>query len=146
MSDNYKEIRQLMLATNKIDGVYYFFAKKLGINENKLAVLYALDDGNPHSQKQICREWLIPKTTISTVIKELEGEGYLTLLSGEHTKEKIICLTDKGRRYVRNIMEAVYEAEQAAMEQTLGKFSPEFITAIGYFSDCLCNEFQKRKL
>ncbi len=111
MNENFKEIRQLMLATNKIDGVYYFFAKKLGINENKLAVLYALDDGNPHSQKQICEEWLIPKTTISTIIKELEAEGYLTLVVGSHTKEKTICLTDKGVVYVKNIMKEVYEAE-----------------------------------
>lgn len=146
MNENFKEIRQLMLATNKIDGVYYFFAKKLGINENKLAVLYALDDGNPHSQKQICEEWLIPKTTISTIIKELEAEGYLTLVVGSHTKEKTICLTDKGVVYVKNIMKEVYEAEQAAMEKTVEKFSSDFVTAMGYFSDCLCNEFQKRKL
>ena len=104
MNENFKEIRQLMLATNKIDGVYYFFAKKLGINENKLAVL------------------------------------------GSHAKEKTICLTDKGVVYVKNIMKEVYEAEQAAMEQTVEKFSSEFVTAMGYFSNCLCNEFQKRKL
>ena len=34
------EIRRFMLAINKIDGVYYYFAKKMGINENTLAVLY----------------------------------------------------------------------------------------------------------
>lgn len=81
------EIRRFMLAINKIDGVYYYFAKKMGINENTLAVLYALDDGQPHSQKQICRQWLIPKTTISTIIKELIDIGYVNLVPEAHKRK-----------------------------------------------------------
>lgn len=44
MEDSYENIRRLMLAINKIDGSYYFFARKLGVKENTLALLYALDD------------------------------------------------------------------------------------------------------
>ena len=143
MRDSDNEIRRFMLATNKIDGVYYYIAKKMGINENTLAVLYALDDGKPHSQKQICKEWLIPKTTISTIIKELIDAGYVNLVPGKHTKEKTICLTEKGENYVNKILVVVYEAEQRAMERTQKEFSPEFVEAIDRFSDYLYEEFEK---
>ena len=65
-----------MIAVNKIDGLYYFAAKKLGLKANSLALLYALDDGQPHSQKRICEEWLIPRTTINTVVKECVAKGF----------------------------------------------------------------------
>ena len=89
-------LRRMMLAINRIDGAYYLFARRRGIHENTLALLYALDDGTPHSQKQVCEEWLIPKTTINTIVRQLEGEGLLTLQAGEHGREKTICLTPAG--------------------------------------------------
>ena len=75
-------------ACNKMDGAYYFCGKKLGIKENTLTIIYALEDGQPHSQKQISEEWLIPKTTINTTVKEMMQEGLITFLPGG--KEKAI--------------------------------------------------------
>ena len=46
-------IRRLTQAFNRIDGAYYYCARRLGVEENTLALLYALDDGRPHSQKQV---------------------------------------------------------------------------------------------
>ena len=144
MKKSYRLFRQLMLATTKIDGAYYFFAKKRGMKENTLALLYALDDGKPHSQKEICKDWLIPKTTINTNVKELTKAGYITLSRGENKREKAITLTEEGRAFTQKMLKNVYAAEQTAMEQTMQKFSPEFVDAIGYFADCLNDELQKR--
>ena len=47
-------LKRINNAINKIDGAYYFCGKKLGIKENTLALFYALKDGAPHTQKQIC--------------------------------------------------------------------------------------------
>lgn len=144
MNKNYEKIRQLMLANTRIDGAYYLFSRKLGIKENILTLLYALDDGEPHTQKQICEDWLIPKTTINTNIKELADAGYLRLYPGEGTREKTIGLTNKGKAYTEKIMQRVYEAEQAAIDKTLASFSAEFVEAMDFFAHCLCEEFQKR--
>ena len=65
-------INRLWACTNIIDGLYYQCARTLGLKDNALALFYALADGQPHSQKQICEEWLIPKTTVNTVIRELQ--------------------------------------------------------------------------
>ena len=71
VEDPYEAVRRLIIAINKIDGSYYFYARKLGVKENTLALLYELDDGHPHSQKQISEDWQIPKTTINTIVKQL---------------------------------------------------------------------------
>ena len=111
MKDNYEKIRRLMLASNQMDGGYYLFARKAGIRENTLALLYALDDGHPHSQKQVCEEWLIPKTTINTVVRELLRKDYITLGAAGPTKEKTILLTQRGRQYADEIMEEIVRAK-----------------------------------
>lgn len=144
MEEDFRAIRRLMLAANKIDGAYYLFAKKLGIKENTLAVLYALDDGELHTQTQLGEEWLIPKTTVNTIIRELESQGYVQLLSRGQNREKTICLTEAGKIYAAEIMKSTYEAEQAALRHTLERFSAEFVEAYDCFSDCLCQEIEKR--
>ncbi len=142
MEDSYEAIRRLFIAINKIDGSYYFSSKHLGINENTLALLYALDDGGSHSQKQICEEWLIPKTTINTIVKELIADGYVTLVSGVRKREKIIRLTPEGQAYTKHLMKNFYRAEQEALKETLKLFSPDFIKAMEYFSTQLEKAFQ----
>ena len=119
MYENFAEIRRLMLATNRIDGAYYLLSRKLGVKENILALLYALDDEKPHSQKRICEDWLFPKTTINTIVQELVQAGYVTLRREGSSREKVIALTAAGKSYAGSILEDVYEAEQAAMEKTL---------------------------
>ncbi len=144
MNDSYEAVRRLIIAINKIDGSYYFYARKLGVKDNMLALLYELDDGKPHSQKQVCEDWLIPKTTINTIVKELMEMGYITLLPEKNSHEKIILLTEQGKEYARILLQKIYSAEQEALKSTLEKFPPSFIDAFEEFSSCLCREFQER--
>lgn len=129
-----------MIAVNVIDGAYDMIAKKIGIKENTLALLYALDDGKSHSQKEISEEWLIPKTTLNTIVKECVKEGYLFLDTGHPKKEKKICLTEKGREYAQNILGQVYELEENAIESVLKTAPSDFIEKLEQFTDNLKNE------
>lgn len=137
MDKNYEIVRRIMLATNKIDGVYYLLARHYGINENTLAFLYALDDEKPHSQKEISDEWIIPRTTINSIVKNMLSEGYITFIGEPHAKEKMIILTKKGREYANKLLNDIYLAEEQAIIDTLQNFSPQFVTALEYFSDRL---------
>ena len=85
MEGHVEMIRRLMLAINRVDGAYYYFSKKMGMKVNTLTLLYALDDGKPHSQKQISQDWLVPKTTLNTNVKELAEAGYVTLCPEIHS-------------------------------------------------------------
>lgn len=134
-------IHRMTLAENKIDGVYYYLARHLGINENTLALLYALDDGRPHSQKEICEEWLIPKTTINSIVKKMTAQGYITLQTEPHSREKNLILTEQGRERAEQLLGNIYKAEEKAMREALQKYSPEFIEALEYFADCFCKGY-----
>lgn len=143
MDKNYETVRRIMLATNKIDGVYYLLARHYGINENTLAFLYALDDGKPHSQKEISDVWLIPRTTINSIVKTMLFEGYIAFEGEQHTKEKALVLTEKGRSYTSRLLNDIYLAEEQAIIETLQNFSPEFVTALEDFSNRLRAGFDK---
>ncbi|MCH5255235.1 MAG: winged helix-turn-helix transcriptional regulator [Lachnospiraceae bacterium] len=137
-----KTIRQLLITMSKLDKTYTAWSGKLGSQSSELWLMYALDDGQPHSQKQICDEWGFPKTTINSIIKKCETAGYLTLLAipGKR-REMQICLTEKGKAYAKQLLNFVYQAENKAMEETLKIYPAEFFDAIKLFNKCLEAEF-----
>ena len=141
MDATVEQIRRLMRQMNQMDGAYYYFSRKLGYKENLLYLLYALDDGCAHSQVEICRDWLIPKTTVNTNVKELVAAGYATLEGSG--REKVIALTSKGRDYAEKLLGKLYDAEYAAMAQTLERFSAAFVDALGCYAGILCQELEK---
>ena len=114
MDAHRQEIRELMIASNMLDGIYARMARKLGIKDNTLALLYALDDGAPHSQIEICRQWKIPKTTLNTIVQECIRKGYAELVSAAHTKEKHILLTPAGRQAAEEALRPLYAMEETA--------------------------------
>ncbi|MBS5149733.1 MAG: MarR family transcriptional regulator [Butyricicoccus pullicaecorum] len=136
MNDTRTEIRRLMITLNKIDGIYYLIAKKLGIKDNMLSLLYALSDGKSHSQKQICEEWLIPRTTINTVVKECINSGYVTL-TATGKKEKNIELTDAGKTFTQQLLAELFEMEDAAIKETIETYTSDFISAIEHFTNVM---------
>lgn len=144
MDKHRNEIRRLMIFVNQMEGLYYLAAKKLGIKENALTFLYALDDGKSHSQKQICDEWFIPRTTINTIVKEYVNAGYITLVNENHSKEKKVAITQRGKLHAKEVLQRIYHAEQNAMEETLMEFQPDFVEAMEHFVKHLQKEFNRK--
>ena len=143
MEDSRKLLDHFDVCCNKMDGLYYLAARRLGVKENALVLLYTLNDGQPRSQKQLSEELLIPKTTINTIVKEYMDAGYVTLVPANHSREKNIALTPAGAAYAQEILEPVYRAEKEAMEQTLAEFSPEFMNAIEALTQNMAQAFQR---
>lgn len=138
-------MRRFSIALNSIDEVYCSDMSKVGVKESLLWLLYALDNGESHSQRQICEEWGFPKTTLNTAIKQAEASGYLTLvpIPGKR-REMNICLTPKGEKYAKQVLCPIYEAEEQAMTETMKRYSAEFIDALAYFSVCLKSAFRQK--
>ena len=135
MTDYREWNRRLVAALNIADGTYYRWARRSGITWHTLSLLYALDDGQPHSQKQICEEWLIPKTTINTVVKTCQEAGYITLQAmPDQPRQRQICLTEAGRAHARQVLESLYQVEDRAMEATLRRFPESFVPAMAYYA------------
>jgi len=137
-----KTARRLILALYNIDEVYYLNEGQKKISDAELSVMYALDDGKPHSQREISQEWLVPKTSVNTIVKRWEKEGLLTQtpIPGKR-REMHIMLTDAGREYAKDFMSFLYKAEDKALKKTLDKYSEEFIEAIEYFGESLKEAF-----
>ena len=98
----------------QIDGVYEAYGKncKLG-SPNLLWILYALNDGKRHSQKQICDDWAIARSTANTIIKDLESKDYIALsqIKGER-RELLVSLTESGKTYADGILSDLYRRER----------------------------------
>ena len=136
--------RRLILALYSIDEVYYLNEGRKKISDAELSVMYALDDSKPHSQREISQEWLVPKTTVNTIVKRWEKEGLLTQtpIQGKR-REMNIMLTDAGREYAKSFMSFLYKAEDKALKKTLDKYSDEFIEVIEYFGESLKEAFEE---
>lgn len=96
-----------------IDGYYTMYAKRYRVKENELWILYALNDGNEHSQIEISQNWDIPKTTINTIIKQFEKVGYVELIQIKGKKREMnIKLTKDGREYAEKLLSDLYLLEK----------------------------------
>ncbi len=132
-------IHRLASACSRSDGAYYRWAKQSKVTLHTLDVLYALEDGQPRSQKQICEEWALPKTTVNTVIQACRKAGFITLepMPGQPRQQRL-CLTEAGRACAQDALTELHELEDQAMEEVLAQFGPEFVDAIELFSARFC--------
>ena len=57
-------VRRILTDVNRTDGIYYRFAKRIGITENALGLFYALSAGKPSCTAGIwpLRPWTPPAT------------------------------------------------------------------------------------
>ena len=102
----------------KIDAYYAQFAKKSGVPPRLLWVLYALNDGEVHTQKEICDTWILPRTTVNTVVKELKEQGYVILKPIKGKKREMnVVLTDAGKVYANEKLKRLYEIEDRVFQQ-----------------------------
>jgi len=133
MKQQRDRIRGLMIAMNKVDGLYYRASKKCGVKQNTMALIYALSDGKRHSQKQICEDWLIPRSTLNTIVSECVEAGYVTL-TAMGNREKALSFTDAGKAYAEGLLRKIKQAEGLAMAKTAETYSEGFTEAFAAFA------------
>lgn len=113
MRKNRKRLFQLMHALNRIDDQYYRVQRDLGIKDSLFVLLYMCADGEGRSQKDICDEWYIPRTTLNTTVKEQEAAGHVELVPCGN-KQKLVRLTESGRVYAEELLGSLLDAEERA--------------------------------
>ena len=137
MHSNREEIRRLMIAINQIDEAYYKVLRTLGIKDNAFVLFYAIADGKTYSQKSICYEWSIRRTTLNTIVQEYIKKGYINLVSTGR-KEKEIVLTDTGKDFVEKILTPIFLAEEKAISSFI---ETSFVKQTEQFVEHLKSEF-----
>ncbi len=118
----------------QIDGAYEEYGKGCKLaSANLLWILYALNDGERHSQKQICDDWAIPRSTANTIIKDLESKSYVALsqIKGER-RELSVSLTPRGKAYADGVLSDLYQREKAVYSEI--EAPEEFLDALQNFA------------
>jgi len=97
---------------SSINEKYDNYAKNNGVDSNNLFwILYALNDNKLHTQLDLSLHCALPKTTVNTIVKNLEKEEYVSLKIGNDKREKIIVLTKKGKKYTNAILKELFRKE-----------------------------------
>ena len=74
--------------------------------------MYALNDGKSHTQIEISNDWDLPKTTVNTIVKELQQKAYVELVAIKgKRREMTIELTVSGKKYADDLLSKLYEKE-----------------------------------
>ncbi len=120
-----------------IDAIYAEFAKKSGVTPTLLWILYAINDERKHTQREICFDWSLPKSTVNTLIMELKEKEYLTLepIKGKR-REMNIIITKSGREYANHILKELYLMEEEVFSK-LNFDVPSFLSNLNQFEAML---------
>ena len=103
-----------------VDSFYDEFAKQSNVSSALLWVLYALNDGNSHTQIEISNDWELPKTTVNTVIKEIQKNGYVDLIPIKgRRREMSIVLTESGKKYADRVLADLYKKEAEVAQKNM---------------------------
>ena len=136
--DRFSFFRMLGEAVYRIDGAYDVCSKNAGVKPNMLWLLSALNDGQKHSQSQICWDWNYPRTTVNTLVKELEKLGYVVLNPVPGSKRELyVELTAEGKAYADQILKNVYEAEENLFNRYFQDHDMGFVEELNRFSTAM---------
>lgn len=134
MKDIQRITKDFVISFSQLSYVYHLNSLKHAKTATEFWLMYALNDGNTYSQKELCDKWLFPKTTLNSCAKKCEAAGYLTLqpIPGKR-REMHMHLTEKGKAYAEKMLEITYRAENKAMEETIARYSDEFPSAFEFY-------------
>lgn len=116
MRSNRKRLIRLMRALNKVDAQYCRVQRSLDIKDSLFVLLYACMDEKPLSQKDICDEWFIPRSTLNTTVKEQVEAGNIELIPCGN-KQKLVKLTESGQIFAERILGPLFDAEELIARQ-----------------------------
>lgn len=104
-------IKRFNHLTNEIGAVYHEAALKFGLSDSMLLVLYTVcHNGEECLLSDITSETGTGKQTINSALRRLEADEiiYLTNTGG---KKKSVCLTEKGKDFVKDTVLKLLEYE-----------------------------------
>lgn len=109
------QLRQLNSLSRELEELYRQAARKLGVSDSTLCILYALLElGDGCLLGDIILQCSLRKQTVNSALRKLEQAGIL-YLEQDRGKRKRIRLTDRGRECIRQTALRLYEAETSVL-------------------------------
>lgn len=113
--DIIKQLNRYCSLWCEITSLYKNWSKKHGLTYNYVLMLYCfLEHKGNCTQKIICEHLDLPKTTVNSILKDYEKQGYVILSTPPTNKRtKLIQLTPTGELYVNNIVSQINELDHS---------------------------------
>lgn len=135
-----QQIEQIYTHMCRQEALYTEWARSRGISYHTLMTLYALDLGQPCTQKQMAEEWMLPKQTVNTIVKDLERRGYVALTAGRDQKEKLIAFTPAGEAYAAEYLRELYALEERTLEALSPALRQALVEGMRAFTETFARE------
>jgi DNA-binding MarR family transcriptional regulator len=129
----------------KINDIYHVWARKHGIQDTVLFVLYVINETSPYcTQNEICDKLFLPKQTVSLILSGLEKKGYiLRKVNPKDRRNKIVSFTDQGGQYAKVILGELKSAEIEALSNMSEEQRRDMVESFSSLSDLLSKSFSK---
>lgn len=117
MESNFNEMMYRMncLAAD-LDSLYHQAAKKLGVSDSVMIVLYFLYENNGIALLNDIRKTTgISKQTLNSALRKLENERIISL-EQKNGREKLVYLTSQGKEYAKQTAAKLFNAECRVFE------------------------------
>lgn len=135
-----EKLREHIRFNKELDDVYHSIAKRLGLSDSALDILYAIHIvGEGHKQTELAEYCWSSRTTIHSSIKKMEQDGLLRV-DRSAPRETKVFLTPKGRTLVDEEVARVMEAEVRAFKASDPFFQTFGLATAGSFVKCLREE------
>lgn len=109
-------IKAITSAIDRTDYLYEGWAKVRGQNSYVSRIMYIVYASEVTRQKDIVENYGMPKQTVNSVITKLLKNKYIILLPDKEDKRnKIIKLTESGRKYAEIIVTPLLDCEKKVL-------------------------------
>lgn len=118
MEKEISAVERLSYLTCEIDMMYHETAKRIGLSDSAMRILYVVClYGEECQLTDIVSLAGISKQTINSALRKLEGAGLLFLeQEGGRGGRKKAVLTEKGKRFVQGTVYKVFQLENQVFE------------------------------
>lgn len=132
---------------NGLDHIYSEFSRACGLSDCAYWMLVDTSTaGGSVAVSRLTSEWFYSKQTINSAIKTLTTRGLATLEFAEGSrKNKVVRLTDEGKRFAEHYALPAVEAEQRAFGALEPWEQREILRLVGKFSRVLGDECEAFK-
>lgn len=132
---------------NGLDHIYSEFSRACGLSDCAYWMLVDTSTaGGSIAVSRLTSEWFYSKQTINSAIKTLTARGFATLEFAEGgRKNKVVSLTEEGRRFAERYTLPALKAEQRAFGALEPCEQREIMRLIGKFSQVLSDECETFK-
>lgn len=114
INDKIAYLHKILCQTERI---YYSFLNDKNITDSEYVLLFSiLEMGEGCSQKDIADNTFISRKTLNSTVKKMEQEEIIKLKPGKYPNMHIF-LTPKGKKYIKEKMIPIMEAEEKILEE-----------------------------